>query len=343
MQGRTVVNKRNASIVGRKEQQWANVLERREYVLEAEAWRCAGGGEGNDNSNSASTSTSTSSSTSKPISPDRCAKALRFAARRITDELTLTHQILSRHLDATYPHLVTAALADEERQSMTHPEEVLKPEKWLEYGCLRGRRAEDDKMDYSLFVSARLLERRVRRLMVLKAEMARGVEMLQRAFPEPPIDPRVLLYNEVGPIRESAEEQRNEKARLEGAKALIRQYRAASLDVQKGVLYRLRREALPKGQRPILGVAFTWEEWRLANCGDTSCFSAPSKLAISKMLNPFQGESVAKVASAEAEWLQGLGDDGPPRISRAVYEEACCQPGMELSERLMCGSKQPLV
>ncbi|KAI1745739.1 hypothetical protein F4680DRAFT_443209 [Xylaria scruposa] len=239
--------------------------------------------------------------------------ALRFASRRITEELVRTHTELFEDLDAAYAHMQEAEEVDRELKDLVN--QMTKG--WLEKGFYTSQMA----------ISVSKLKRRMQNLQNKRETMAIGLERLQRQFP--------------ADIENSPEKIADRVAWSEGAKELLHEWAAALLDVQEGVLFLLRRRELPREKRLILNYVAIWEAWKRRNCGGTSCYNAPSVTAnIRTAIN--WGKPVANVAQDEVDWIRSLGGDGQPRVWREVYDKACCQVSM-LRDRIKHGSDQPFV
>ncbi|KAI0545214.1 hypothetical protein F4679DRAFT_599887 [Xylaria curta] len=237
--------------------------------------------------------------------------ALRFASRRITEELVRTHTELFKDLDAAYTHMQEAEKVDGELKDLVR--QMTKG--WLEKGFWTSQ----------MTISVNKLKRRMQNLRDKRETMAIGLEQLQRQFP--------------ADIENSPEKIADRIAWLESAKELLHEWAAALLDVQEGVLFLLRRRELPREKRLILNYVATWEAWKRRNCGGTSCYNAPGVTAnIKTTLN--WGKPVANVAQDEVDWIRSLGGDGPSRVWREVYEKACCQISI-LRDRIQHGSDQP--
>ncbi|KAI0441030.1 hypothetical protein F4803DRAFT_440976 [Xylaria telfairii] len=247
-----------------------------------------------------------------PLDEDGFA-ALRFSARRITEALVRTHDELFKDLDVVYKHIQEAEGTDSELKDLTSH----MGKSWYEKGFWSTQMA----------ISVSTLKRRVEKLQGKRVAMATWLKRLQKQFPED--------------IENSPEKIVDRTAWLDNAKELLREWVAALLDVQEGVLFLLRRRELPREQRLTVNYIPTWEAWKGRNCGGTSCYNAPGVMANFKTAM-HKGKPVARVARDESEWIRRLGGDGTPRVWRGVYDKACCQTSM-LRDRIQHGSNQPPV
>ncbi|KAI0113524.1 hypothetical protein GGR51DRAFT_556672 [Nemania sp. FL0031] len=126
----------------------------------------------------------------------------------------------------------------------------------------------------------------------------------------------------------------------EAAKQLLKNWAVLLMDVQEGVLFKLRRrETRCQASR----LEDTWEEWKRRNCGGTSCYDAPSivrsvvrykEVFIEEKRNP-----VADMARDEMDWAKIVVGDWTPQIWKSIYEDACCKVD-SLSYRLQSGGQQ---
>ncbi|KAI0451912.1 hypothetical protein F5B21DRAFT_506824 [Xylaria acuta] len=237
--------------------------------------------------------------------------ALRFSARRITEELVRTHAKLFRDLDAAHAHVREAENADRELKDLVGQ----MTRGWFDKGFRTSQ----------MTISVGQLKRRMEKLRAKRENMVIGLEWLQIQFPED--------------IESAPEKITDQTAWLESAKELLHEWAAALLDVQEGVLFLLRRRELPREHRLTAYYVAIWEAWLSRNCGGTSCYNAPGVMANVKN-SVHWGKPVANVAQDEADWIKSLGGDGMPRVWRGVYDKACCQASI-LRDRIQHGSNQP--
>ncbi|KAI0469308.1 hypothetical protein F4859DRAFT_516244 [Xylaria cf. heliscus] len=237
--------------------------------------------------------------------------ALRFVARRITEELVRAHAELFKDLDAAYEHMREAESADKELKGLINQ-------------MTKGRSGRGIWTS-QMGISVGRLKRRMQKLLEKQETMAIGVEWLQMQFPED--------------IESAPEKIADRAAWLESAKGLLREWAAALLDVQEGVLFLLRRRELPREKRLTVNYVPTWEAWKRRNCGGTSCYDAPGAMANVKSIVHL-GKPIANVAQDEADWIRSLGGNGRPRVWRGVYDKACCQTSV-FGDRILHGSDQP--
>ncbi|KAI0513136.1 hypothetical protein F5B22DRAFT_657290 [Xylaria bambusicola] len=126
---------------------------------------------------------------------------------------------------------------------------------------------------------------------------------------------------------------------LQSATELLRGWGMVSRDVQESVVYMLRQKDILTKQPQRSCAEASWLEWKLRNCGATSCYNEPAPWDLAIISS--SGKPIAKVAEDESNWVQSLGGDGTLVIPRSVYEKACCKKDAELHERLKLGKSQP--
>ncbi|KAI1438984.1 hypothetical protein GGR50DRAFT_216240 [Xylaria sp. CBS 124048] len=123
-------------------------------------------------------------------------------------------------------------------------------------------------------------------------------------------------------------EGENRVARVREARELFRAWASLLMGMEKGMLLKIRQNDIKRWDPETTDYDFwsSWSEWKLRNCGGTSCFGTPGILERLKRLFGL-GKPVVGVAKDELSWWERLGGDKSLRISRDVYEKACCENG----------------
>ncbi|KAF2968677.1 hypothetical protein GQX73_g4931 [Xylaria multiplex] len=230
--------------------------------------------------------------------------ALLNSGRAVIEELERTYVELFRHWDPVQAH-IREALAAERALVPTLRRVSPRRHFWT---------AENAQ-------ALPILLRRMEGLQKRHATMWTVLRWLKRRFP-----------------RDQAQIEKDVDELLETAKELLRGWVRMLIEVQEGVLIMLRKRDIRSQAPGTTRPETSWEAWKQRNCGGTSCYAAAGLM---RSVARFLGlRRRAEVARDEVRWLSSLGGDATPRISRDVYEVACCKD-RELAHSLERGEIQP--
>ncbi|KAI3332741.1 hypothetical protein F4824DRAFT_280950 [Ustulina deusta] len=233
-------------------------------------------------------------------------EAVAFSTHQTTDELVRIHTALFENWDPAHTHLREARGAE-----------------MAFIATLRRLSSKGITWTSQNAVALPVLTGRMEKLQAIHERMETALGWLRERFPSDAPD--------------NLEEQ---AAWLRSAAELLEAWAQVLADTQEGVLYMLRRrDVRSKAER--LHAEASWKEWKERNCGDTSCYDAPSMMgSVSRFFG--QANPLAEVAEDETMWIKSLGGDGTPRIRRSVYDKACCRKGTMLHHQLKHGARQTL-
>ncbi|KAI5928195.1 hypothetical protein F4810DRAFT_183321 [Camillea tinctor] len=115
---------------------------------------------------------------------------------------------------------------------------------------------------------------------------------------------------------------------VQSASEIVKEWASLLVDTQEGLLISLRREELAKAKAALnYDYEKLWEDWKLRNCGGTSCYDVYTKTNAVKRAFGKGGKPLASVAEDEKKWSENFEDNEHAKIWPEVYEKGCCEDG----------------